>query len=88
MPENAKPPELLVDSLFIWMAFLDLSSCAYFEGGPIPFNEIVAYGEYMGLERDEIEELTYFVSILHNCITKHHTEQRKNSISKTNIGKK
>jgi hypothetical protein len=63
-----------------------LSSCTYYEGGAIPFNEIIIYGQYMGLSRSEIEELSYFINTLHSYVVKHNNEKRNlpkdNSVSK------
>lgn len=50
-------PILELEHIFYYQAFNELGTSRYFAGGPIPYNEIVNYGELFDLDSNEIAEL-------------------------------
>lgn len=70
-------PEVFPDLVFIWEAFLALSSARLY-GEPIKFSEIISYMDISGINSEDIrQELTHLVRILDIEYFKHLTEKEK-----------
>lgn len=62
---------------FYLHAFLTLSTCRYYEGGPIPYCEIVSYGERRGLDELLVESFAYIIQAMDNRYLEWVSEQQK-----------
>jgi hypothetical protein len=77
----ANAPELLKGLETYYDAFHELSTCR--NQGPIPWDAMVQYAHYLDLDKDEFEELNYFI----RAMDKVYLEHQKKAIQHANAAR-